>query len=92
MILELEHELAKLVADLAPGLLGIYGCSTLTAANILAESGGIHRFKSKAAYGHRSVAARDPAGAPTRHRFGVPTATRTRPVSRRWSTPGGCWR
>jgi transposase len=31
-ILELERELTKLVADLAPGLLGIYGCSTLTAA------------------------------------------------------------
>lgn len=49
-ILEPERELAKLVANLAPGLLRIYGCPTLTVAKILAETAGIRRFRSKAAY------------------------------------------
>ena len=36
--------------ELDPGLFGIYGCSTLTAADILGETAKVHRFKSKPAY------------------------------------------
>lgn len=68
-ILELERELAKLVADLAPGLLGIYGCSTLTAAKILAETAGIHRFRSKAAYAMHNGTAPLPVWSGNRERY-----------------------
>lgn len=70
-ILELERELTKLVADLAPGLLRIYGCSTLTAAKILDETAGIRRFHSKAAYAMHNGTAPLPvwSGNRERHRL-----------------------
>jgi transposase len=49
-IIALEHELKRLVASLAPTLLALTGCATLTAAKILGETAGIDRFRSKHAY------------------------------------------
>jgi len=49
-IKELGNEIAALVEALAPSLLAIHGCSFLTAAKIVAETAGIERFRSPAAY------------------------------------------
>jgi transposase len=45
-----EHEITARVCTLAPSLLAIRGCAALTAAKILAETAGIERFHSPAAY------------------------------------------
>ncbi len=47
---ELEREIARLVADLAPSLLDLVGCGPLTAAKLVGETAGIGRFRSKAAF------------------------------------------
>jgi transposase len=47
---QLEAELAVLVRSLAPSLLAVPGCGVLSAAVILGETAGAHRFKSKDAY------------------------------------------
>src|SRR5262249_39813132 len=44
---ELEHEISLLVEQLAPSLLAISGCGSLTAAKLLGETAGVERFKSK---------------------------------------------
>lgn len=49
-IKDLDRELAVLVAPLAPTLLTLYGCGTLTAAKIVGETADIRRFRSEAAY------------------------------------------
>lgn len=46
----LERELRDRVRALAPGLLRIPGCGVLSAAVILGETAGAHRFRSKDAY------------------------------------------
>ena len=46
----LEAELRPLVRTLAPSLLAIPGCGVLSAAMILGETAGAHRFRSKDAY------------------------------------------
>jgi transposase len=46
----LQRELTTLVRLLAPELLAIPGCAELTAAKLLGETGGIHRFRSEAAF------------------------------------------
>jgi transposase len=46
----LESELRKLVTKLAPTLLAVPGCGVLSAAMILGETAGAHRFRSKDAY------------------------------------------
>jgi transposase len=46
----LDAELKSLVASLAPTLLTICGCNTLTAAKILGETADVRRFKSNDAY------------------------------------------
>lgn len=46
----LEVEIAALVEPMAPALLSIPGCGALTAAKIVAETAGIRRFRSAAAY------------------------------------------
>jgi transposase len=47
---ELEREIGRLVADLAPSLLALTGCGPLTAAKLVGEAAGIDRFRSKAAF------------------------------------------
>jgi transposase len=47
---QLEAELAVLVRQLAPSLLAIPGCGVLSAAVIVGETAGAHRFRSKDAY------------------------------------------
>jgi transposase len=46
----LEGELRALVRILAPSLLALPGCGVLSAAVILGETAGVHRFRSKDAY------------------------------------------
>lgn len=46
----LESEIARLVRALAPTLLALHGCGTLSAAKIVGEVGGISRFRSRAAF------------------------------------------
>lgn len=47
---ELEREIARLVADLAPSLLALTGCGPLTAAKLIGETAGVGRFRSRAAF------------------------------------------
>lgn len=47
---ELEKELRVLVQSLAPSLLEVPGCGVLSAAVILGETAGVHRFRDKDAY------------------------------------------
>src|SRR3954451_13351499 len=47
---DLDHELEALVAQLAPALLSICGCGTLTAAKILGETADVRRFRSRHAF------------------------------------------
>jgi transposase len=46
----LEGELRRLVRRLAPSLLAVPGCGVLSAAMILGETAGAHRFRNKDAY------------------------------------------
>lgn len=47
---DLERELRDLVRRLAPSLLAIPGCGVLSAAVIVGETAGVHRFRDKDAY------------------------------------------
>jgi transposase len=49
-ITALEHELRDLVRRLAPALLAVPGCGVLSAALIIGETAGIHRFRDKDAF------------------------------------------
>lgn len=46
----LERELQQLVRTLAPALLQVPGCGVLSAAVILGETAGVHRFRNKDAF------------------------------------------
>ena len=46
----LWRELRELVRRLAPTVLAIPGCGVLSAAMILGETAGVHRFRSRDAY------------------------------------------
>ena len=46
----LEHEISRLVADVAPTLLALVGCGPLTAAKLVGETAGIGRFRSSATF------------------------------------------
>jgi len=46
----LEREIATLARRLAPSLLAICGCGSLTAAKIVGETAGVERFRSADAY------------------------------------------
>lgn len=46
----LEKELRDLVRTLAPSLLAVPGCGVLSAAVILGETAGVHRFRDKDAF------------------------------------------
>jgi transposase len=53
----LEHEIARLTAELAPELLELPGCGALTAACLLGETAGAERFASAARFAmHAGVA------------------------------------
>ena len=58
---ELEREIRQLIASLAPALLTIPGCGALTAAKLVGETAGAHRFRSKAAYARWNGTAPQPA-------------------------------
>ena len=47
---QLEAELRRLVQVLAPSLLAIPGCGVLSAAVLIGETAGVHRFRNKDAY------------------------------------------
>ncbi len=54
---DLEREIARLVADLAPSLLALTGCGPLTAAKLIGETAGVGRFRSKAAFARHNGSA-----------------------------------
>lgn len=64
----LAHEISTLVATLAPSLLAICGCGSLTAAKILGETAGIDRFKSSDAYARHNGTAPLPVWSSNRAR------------------------
>jgi transposase len=67
----LEHELAGLVAELAPRLLSERGCGVLTAAKLIGEIAGIGRFATDAKLARLAGSAPIPAssGRTDRHRL-----------------------
>jgi transposase len=70
-ISNLDKEIGVLAEKLAPSLLAITGCGTLTAAKILGETAGIRRFKSRHAYARHNGTAPLPvwSGNRDRHRL-----------------------
>jgi len=54
---ELEREIGRLVANLAPSLLALTGCGRLTAAKLVGETAGIGRFRSRAAFARHNGSA-----------------------------------
>jgi transposase len=67
-ILELDRELEILVARLAPSLLAVCGCATLTAAKIVGETADVTRFRSRHAYARHNGTAPVPVWSGNRHR------------------------
>ena len=68
---ELGREIGRLVADLAPSLLGLAGCGPLSAAKLVGETAGIGRFRSRAAFARHNGTAPLPvwSGNTIRHRL-----------------------
>jgi transposase len=68
---ELEREISRLVAPLAPTLLAVRGCGALTAAKLVGETAGVDRFRSKDAYARHNGTAPIPvwSGNSERHRL-----------------------
>jgi transposase len=68
---ELEREIGRLVADLAPSLLRLTGCGPLSAAKLVGETAGIGRFRSRAAFARHNGSAPVPvwSGNTERHRL-----------------------
>lgn len=71
LIDELEREIGRLVARLAPALLALPGCGALTAAKLIGETAGIGRFRSAAAFARHNGTAPLPvwSGNTERHRL-----------------------
>jgi transposase len=67
----LEREIGALIAPLAPSLLELTGCGTLTAAKLVGETAGVARFRSRAAFARHNGTAPVPvwSGNVTRHRL-----------------------
>jgi len=67
----LEQELATRIAAVAPRLLTVPGCGSLTAAKIVGETANISRFRSEACFAMHAGVAPIPAssGKTTRHRL-----------------------
>lgn len=54
---DLERRITQLTKQLAPGLLALPGCGALTAAKIVGETAGVHRFSSEAKFAmHAGIA------------------------------------
>jgi transposase len=68
---DLDRELEPLVRRLAPALIELCGCATLTAAKIIGETAGIERFRSRHAYARHNGTAPVPvwSGNRERHRL-----------------------
>lgn len=68
---QLEREIGRLIADLAPSLLALSGCGRLTAAKLIGETAGIGRFRSRAAFARHNGSAPLPvwSGNTERHRL-----------------------
>jgi transposase len=68
---DLEREISRLVADLAPSLLALAGCGPLTAAKLIGETAGVGRFRSAAAFARHNGTAPLPvwSGNTERHRL-----------------------
>ena len=47
---QLEREISARTAQLAPSLVSLQGCGSLTAAKVVGEVAGVRRFKSRAAF------------------------------------------
>jgi transposase len=66
---ELERQMKPLVTELAPSLVAVAGCGTLTAAKIVGETAGASRFRSKAAYARWNGTAPVPVWSGNNERF-----------------------
>ncbi len=64
----LEAEITKLAKRLAPTLIALPGCASLTAAKILGETAGVLRFRSAAAYARHNGTAPLPVWSSNRAR------------------------
>ena len=67
----LARQIGELTEVLAPSLLALFGCGSLTAAKLVAETAGIGRFRSKAAFAAHTGTAPIPvwSGNLVRHRL-----------------------
>ena len=67
----LARQIGELTKALAPSLLALFGCGLLTAAKLVAETAGIGRFRSRAAYASHTGTAPVPvwSGNLVRHRL-----------------------
>lgn len=67
----LEREIRTLAEHVAPTLLGLVGCGPLTAAKLVGQTGGIRRFRSRAAFARHNGTAPVPvwSGNVVRHRL-----------------------
>ena len=67
----LEAEIRSLVSQVAPTLLALEGCGPLTAAKLVGQTGGIGRFRSRAAFARHNGTAPVPvwSGNTVRHRL-----------------------
>jgi transposase len=68
---DLARQIGALTKVLAPALLGLYGCGPLSAAKLFAETAGIGRFRSRAAFAAHTGTAPIPvwSGNLVRHRL-----------------------
>src|ERR1035437_7216611 len=68
---DLARQIGELTETLAPSLLVLFGCGSLTAAKLVAETAGIGRFRSRAAFAAHNGTAPIPvwSGNIVRHRL-----------------------
>ena len=76
---QLEAELRDLVRRLAPTLLAIPGCGVLSAALMIGETAGVHRFRNKDAYARFTGTAPIPVWSGSARARSVSTAAATGP-------------
>ncbi len=66
---ELEREITRRTALLAPSLMALPGCGALTAAKLVGEAAGIDRFRSRSAFAAANGTAPVPVWSGNRERF-----------------------